>query len=356
MPLDSPFEILVFEDGWCPDKPLLDYVKFWRRCCFNCYEREKDVRTSIEQAHARDDPQTLSLVRAGAEAGDPIDILEWGMRLYNGFRVEKDRDAALKQWMRITDASTRATLSSPPHRRVLSAAYACISSYYSTKCHLPQHTLQIDDLRRAAEAVNECAKLQMIPAALVELANYIDDELRNYGFRYMPQFTCLEHMWIMYAPIARDIEKKQQERERKVAKAPNAYRCAAPGCNILGTKKKALQRCAGVCEGINKPHYCSKTCQTKDWKRHKPFCKAGAAEDPDAVPAPDDSGADEHSLCEPFVQPPRPDKERIIQIPAPHLPGGSYQITSSTMSPELMRAFREKIIAHNIEDEKNRPW
>lgn len=34
---------------------------------------------------------------------------------------------------------------------------------------------------------------------------------------------------------------------------------------------------------------------------------------------------------------------RIINIPAPHLPGGSIQITTNTLDPESMRSFREEI-------------
>jgi len=67
------------------------------------------------------------------------------------------------------------------------------------------------------------------------------------------------------------MDRERLARDRKVARAPNAYWCATEGCGIEGTKKATLLRCAGKCEGANKPYYCSKECQRKDWKRHKPM-------------------------------------------------------------------------------------
>ena len=52
-------------------------------------------------------------------------------------------------------------------------------------------------------------------------------------------------------------------RAAKVARAPNAYVCATPGCGIAANQKKALMRCAGRCPMERKPHYCSKECQRK---------------------------------------------------------------------------------------------
>ncbi|CAL1699049.1 unnamed protein product, partial [Somion occarium] len=60
------------------------------------------------------------------------------------------------------------------------------------------------------------------------------------------------------------------------SKAPNAYRCAAPGCGIEGTKKSALLKCAGKCPPDVKPSYCSKECQKAHWKTHRSICNPNA--------------------------------------------------------------------------------
>ncbi|KZV65325.1 hypothetical protein PENSPDRAFT_689957 [Peniophora sp. CONT] len=46
------------------------------------------------------------------------------------------------------------------------------------------------------------------------------------------------------------------------------------GCALCGTAENALKACGGSCVPERKPFYCSAACQKKDWKRHKPECKA----------------------------------------------------------------------------------
>ena len=46
-----------------------------------------------------------------------------------------------------------------------------------------------------------------------------------------------------------------------------ALQCVTPGGAMLSTSQ--LNGCS-ACHSV---FYCSKTCQKRDWKRHKPFCK-----------------------------------------------------------------------------------
>jgi len=55
--------------------------------------------------------------------------------------------------------------------------------------------------------------------------------------------------------------------------------CNHPGCvDVAGLSKKQLVNgAANACAGCRVARYCSKACQAKHWKQHKPVCKALAA-------------------------------------------------------------------------------
>lgn len=71
-------------------------------------------------------------------------------------------------------------------------------------------------------------------------------------------FTAL---WREHEVRVAEIQEEQRKMAAKIARAPNAYVCAAQGCGIEGSKKASLMRCAGKCPAERKPHYCSKECQ-----------------------------------------------------------------------------------------------
>ncbi|KAI0737071.1 hypothetical protein C8Q80DRAFT_1222909 [Daedaleopsis nitida] len=158
-------------------------------------------------------------------------------------------------------------------------------------------------------------------------------------------------LWRAISRRVKEIHAEERTRQRKASARPNRYVCAAEGCGIRGDQKAALRACAGRCPQDLKPSYCSKECQTKDWSSHKPIFdsedKAKVLElfelgDPDDGEIPEEEPFDE--AADDDTQDEEADRSRyarIINIPAPGLPGGSIEITSSTLDPSMMRDLRD---------------
>ncbi|KAJ7198767.1 hypothetical protein GGX14DRAFT_699938 [Mycena pura] len=77
--------------------------------------------------------------------------------------------------------------------------------------------------------------------------------------------------------------KMDQAREIRMKGAANgetmcgSYECVTPGGAMLSTSQ--LNGCS-ACHSV---FYCGKTCQKRDWKRHKPFCKKFVASQKEEV-------------------------------------------------------------------------
>lgn len=54
--------------------------------------------------------------------------------------------------------------------------------------------------------------------------------------------------------------------------------CSNPGCQMSSWTHSTFKRCAGLCDTMDKPQYCTKECQRADWKRHRSFCRRVPAE------------------------------------------------------------------------------
>jgi len=54
--------------------------------------------------------------------------------------------------------------------------------------------------------------------------------------------------------------------------SPNNMLCAHSNCELYQVKRSNLLQCGG-CKSI---YYCGTDCQSKDWKRHKKYCKRAA--------------------------------------------------------------------------------
>jgi hypothetical protein len=85
----------------------------------------------------------------------------------------------------------------------------------------------------------------------------------NIDVRNSPRYRVFHNLWRAMDNREAEMDAEDNKRSAKVAKAPNAYKCAAKGCGVEGTSKTALPRCAGTCPSGSKPSYCSKDCQKK---------------------------------------------------------------------------------------------
>ncbi|KAH9828684.1 uncharacterized protein C8Q71DRAFT_792945 [Rhodofomes roseus] len=335
----------------CTDE-LIGYVQLLQGCCCSYYEvnESNDLGRAYSEAFTRLNARSIKEVANGVLAGNAEDVVEFGMRFCTGSGgAEKNVATALSAWEHIVSPSSdMPPLSQPPSRRVLAIAYALQAKVYDDRAFvdITRGRLQISDLLRAAKAANAGAALGLVAPIVLRVAEYV--ATGPVPFRELPEFVGLEDMWRAWDRRVEEMAREQLVRDRKVARAPNAYRCAMKGCGIEGTKKAALMRCAGKCEGAYKPHYCSKECQKKDWKQHKPNCKPGVPsragspfedvttrQDNDASPGRDPW--DEHPL------PQNPGRERVITVPAPGRPGQSFEIASSTMSSEMLKEVRDEI-------------
>ncbi|TRM68687.1 hypothetical protein BD626DRAFT_482474 [Schizophyllum amplum] len=122
------------------------------------------------------------------------------------------------------------------------------------------------------------------------------------------------------------LKKEKRKLDAKRVKQPNRYRCANPDCGIIADKGKMLQQCGGKCDVDKKPSYCSKDCQRADRKNHKDFCKPG-------MPC---SVIDTETSEGPTVA-----QGGLFSIPIQGPNGQVMHISSSTMTPEELREFRD---------------
>ncbi|KAH9828683.1 uncharacterized protein C8Q71DRAFT_912205 [Rhodofomes roseus] len=334
---------------------LTDYVQLLQGCC-RSYGDDVDFNDLFKEAFARLRSRNIRELSVGALAGRMEDMIELGMRLYTGCGgVVKDIPEALTTWQHITSPSSPP--SQPPPRRILAIAYALQAKVYKDRAHVDKETIQIDDLRRAAIAADAAAAQGLVTPIVLNIAQYAAMPLglpsnAYQSFKKLPEFACLTDLWRVWRRRNGEIEREQQARDRKVARAPNAYRCAAEGCGIEGTKKATLLRCAGKCEEASKPHYCSKECQKKDWKRHKRMCKPGAPVfagvstsngAKTASQRSSDAVSSERSPWDEEFLPQDPGRERMITVPTPGRPGHSLQISSSMMTPAMLKDLKEEI-------------
>ncbi|KAH9929821.1 uncharacterized protein B0H18DRAFT_1117350 [Fomitopsis serialis] len=325
-----------FPPGFCLTDELSDYVQLLQGCC-RSYADDIEFDKLFGEAFTKLNSRGINEVSLGVLAGRAEDMIEWGMRLCTGSGgAQKDIPMALALWQHITSPSTLyPPLSQPPSRRILATAYSLQAKVYKDRAHIDVETLQIGDMHRAAVAADAAAAQGLVTPIVLFIAQFVAMPFGPRGdasLKDMPQFACLSDLWCIWERRNEEMQLEQLARDRKVSRAPNAYRCAAEGCGIEGTKKATLLRCAGKCQGANKPHYCSKECQRKDWKRHKPMCKPGVPSpangpiDHVALPVEEASrslghgGGDalsNHSPWDEDLLPRVPGKERMITVPAP---------------------------------------
>jgi len=132
-------------------------------------------------------------------------------------------------------------------------------------------------------------------------------------------------MWAVFEERVVEMDAERRKVGEKLAKRPNRYVCAAQACGIVANTGKVLLRCSGKCSNDYKPYYCSKECQRKDWKVHKPYCAPNK-------PPPPTTLHDHH---------PGKAQEGIRSISIPHPSGqGTMQISSSSFDVDDLKRIQ----------------
>lgn len=264
------------------DNVLLAYFGIYRNCC-TPHHKSANIGDSL-QKHAEDlRRREAKVVVAGALAGSASDTLEAGIRCattvitlcyyteISYFRqwtgcggMQKDPKKAMDWWASIVGDQALNTPPVPKRYRV--RALSCLANAHWEMRSSPGDgpgVWNVDALWHAAFFANECASLGFVSPAVLLIGmqtKELVDQGKLESFRQQ-RFEGFEFLWEVVDDRIRHVEEKENARDEKVSRSPNAYICAAEGCGIEGTRKSGLMSCAGPCPRDMKPSYCSKECQ-----------------------------------------------------------------------------------------------
>ena len=186
------------------------------------------------------------------------------IRLWAGCTLQKDQDRAMSLWIRVCHERQPNEISVPRGIRV--RALSCLANSQWELKQLPDDepdVWNIDSVWRAGAFADDCASLGFISPVVLMIGTGIQDlmSIPEIPEARHPRFQEFVFLWEVVERRNREYDEEKKKRDGKVAKAPNAYICAAQGCGIEGTRKSGLLRCAGKCPSNIKPSYCSKECQ-----------------------------------------------------------------------------------------------
>ncbi|RPD60876.1 hypothetical protein L227DRAFT_501141, partial [Lentinus tigrinus ALCF2SS1-6] len=217
-------------------------------------------------------------------------------------------------------------------------------------------------LRQAAVFANETAKFGFVSPYVL----YLSQTLVRFGerdgidVRNDPRFRNLTYLWRVHDIRKRQMLEEQSRRDRKVARVPDAYVCAAAGCRVSAVHQGGLRACSGRCPPERKPRYCSKECQTKDWKAHKAYCKPDDELEADVhdqsctPPSSHEGSANMESEEATSSVPPSPDqrrsgdgRERTIELEVPGHESLNFQ--SAHLTPAYLKWMRAQISSTRAE-------
>ncbi|KAI4520163.1 hypothetical protein K525DRAFT_204344 [Schizophyllum commune Loenen D] len=268
-------------------------------------------------------------IKGEADAGNPTAMVDLAMRHISGYQCKPDRAVWYEYLVKaIKSPNAPAELKSTAHALLIDwFVSGCGKSmpirYMLAASHHAEHALRLAQEvsppgHNASGAVlyflmylfRDNAEKLVIPELLVHYK------------------TCWDAIQTRLAQVNKESGKMQVKR----MKQPNRYRCANPGCGIVADKGKMLMQCSGKCDADKKPAYCGKACQKADWKNHKPFCKPGmpCSVIDDSADDPVDVGGSR-------------DGAYGIRVP---MEDGTRTITSSTLTPEQLKDFRDAVAQH----------
>ena len=123
----------------------------------------------------------------------------------------------------------------------------------------------------AAHHANEAVKLGLVSPACLLAGVTLRHILNEQGADFVGADgrRTLTHLWREVDKREAEVAEAERTRQRKVGRRPNAYVCAAEGCEIGALQRAALRRCAGGCPPELKPSYCSAACQKKVRRGHE---------------------------------------------------------------------------------------
>ncbi len=114
---------------------------------------------------------------------------------------------------------------------------------------------------------NYSVRLGLVSAAIFNVGFGVEDVVEQLGAdvgRASPRFMPL---WNALAKREDEVLAQERRRQGRVAREPNAYICAAEGCQVEGLHRTALRACSGKCPPDLKPHYCGRECQRRVRRR-----------------------------------------------------------------------------------------
>ncbi|TFK80252.1 hypothetical protein K466DRAFT_559266 [Polyporus arcularius HHB13444] len=312
----------------------------------------------------------------GMDEGDDEKVLDIGLRYYSGCSVRQvNIHRAIYVWEMITDVEHDTPVpSSRVSPSLLARAYSCLTHAYfelhraayngeaverdptlpldhPLPTRTPNPTLANDLLYVAALYADAAVQEGLVSPITLYTASWILDVGKRDGIdlKRSARYGGLTYLWRAEEARTREYQAEQKKKAAKVAKAPNAYICAAPGCGIAGNEKKALMKCGGRCPMARKPHYCSKECQKKDWKAHKAYCKPDD-ELSERPPGPPVDGAPKLNAEDNTIPLPPPLPDANYQGPAHaiemDIPGeGRVRLESRNLTPAVLRWMRDMVTA-----------
>ncbi|THH29703.1 hypothetical protein EUX98_g4486 [Antrodiella citrinella] len=322
-----------FNFGGVDPNAFSAYSSLRRNCCV-AVRVNLDLFTAMQTYSEELNSKTMRQVMEGASAGVAADCLEAGLRMFTGCGVDKNVQNAMTWWYGIAGKpKTGATISKKIRVRALSCLANAQWDSRMTEEEGPT-VWNIDAAHRAAMHANDCASLGFVSPAVLVIGMTIKQLMEENKFQQFnnPRFHELEFLWEAVERREEEMKKSTEKRNEKVAKAPNAYVCAAEGCGIEGTRKSGLLR---------------KECQKADWKRHKSICKIS-----EAPSATNEDASSSSQTVAPAIVAPTPvaddalhlrDDGREVRMEIPRLGGGTTTISSRTMSPGFMKEFRDQI-------------
>ncbi|KAF9654422.1 hypothetical protein BDM02DRAFT_3196715 [Thelephora ganbajun] len=334
--VDGPYTFSGFEDEI--GQQLMDYISF-RQGAYSSYHTADDhiqafQETMARSAHYVQHELPTSVLRT---RDDYQSTLELALREWTGYGTPENRDSALERWSFL--ASSAANIP----RRIKAQAHSCLA--------VDPESWNIDSVYRAGSNANEAISLGLIsPGAL--RAGFSIEHLgfRRPGDNRFPgldtdRFERLIELWEAIDIRTAEMDRATAKRDAKISKAPLKYVCSAEDCGIQATKKSGLLRCGGKCPAMFKPSYCSKECQKMDWKRHKPFCKAGAAKS--SVHSLNTNNDTSEKTVQRSTTSEDMDSDKFEgrtpghSIDVAMRDGGTMRLNSRTLGPKMMREFRK---------------